>query len=67
MQNNSRRSFLKNTALLTSLPMLTSSTCSTKTTQLQQVKDGKVKVPTGAGLGIKIDQAYIDKHEVVEG
>ena len=30
------------------------------------IHDGKVKVPTGAGLGIDIDHNYIKKHQVVE-
>jgi L-alanine-DL-glutamate epimerase-like enolase superfamily enzyme len=28
-------------------------------------KDGVVEVPTGPGLGIDFDPAFIDKHEVV--
>ena len=31
------------------------------------VVDGKIKVPTGPGLGVEIDPDYIRKHEAVEG
>lgn len=31
-----------------------------------QVVNGKIKVPTGAGLGINIDPEFIKKHEVVK-
>jgi len=37
-----------------------------KTSPLSVV-DGKIKVPTGPGLGIEIDPDLIMKHEVVEG
>jgi L-alanine-DL-glutamate epimerase-like enolase superfamily enzyme len=30
-----------------------------------KVVDGKIKLPTGPGLGVDIDPAYISKHEVV--
>jgi L-alanine-DL-glutamate epimerase-like enolase superfamily enzyme len=36
-----------------------------KTTSLSVV-DGKIKVPTGAGLGVDIDPDFIEKHEVVK-
>jgi len=32
-----------------------------------QVVDGKIKVPTGPGLGITIDPEWIAKHKIVEG
>lgn len=31
------------------------------------VVDGKIKVPTGPGLGVEIDPVFIKKHEVVKG
>ena len=31
------------------------------------VADGKIKVPTGPGLGVEIDPNFIKKHEAVEG
>jgi L-alanine-DL-glutamate epimerase-like enolase superfamily enzyme len=31
------------------------------------VTDGKIKVPTGPGLGVDIDPEYIKKHEAVKG
>jgi len=31
------------------------------------VADGKIKVPTGPGLGVEIDPDFIKKHEAVEG
>jgi L-alanine-DL-glutamate epimerase-like enolase superfamily enzyme len=37
-----------------------------KTSPLKVV-DGKIKVPTGAGLGVDIDPAYVKKHQVVTG
>ena len=37
-----------------------------KTSPLSVV-DGKIKVPTGAGLGVEIDPDFIKKHEVVKG
>jgi L-alanine-DL-glutamate epimerase-like enolase superfamily enzyme len=37
-----------------------------KTSPLKVV-DGKIKVPTGPGLGIEIDPDFINKHEAVEG
>ncbi len=40
-------------------------TCATST--LRSDENGAVKVPTGPGLGIEIDPAYIAKHEVVKG
>jgi len=36
-----------------------------KTSPLKVV-DGKIKVPTGPGLGVEIDPAFIRKHEVVK-
>jgi len=36
-----------------------------KTSPLKVV-DGQIKVPTGPGLGVDIDPAYISKHEVVK-
>jgi L-alanine-DL-glutamate epimerase-like enolase superfamily enzyme len=35
------------------------------TTSPLQVMDGKIKVPTGPGLGVEIDPAYVKKHQVV--
>jgi L-alanine-DL-glutamate epimerase-like enolase superfamily enzyme len=32
-----------------------------------KVVDGKIKVPTGPGLGVEIDPAYVSKHEAVRG
>jgi L-alanine-DL-glutamate epimerase-like enolase superfamily enzyme len=29
------------------------------------VTDGKIKVPTGPGLGVEIDAGYIKKHQPV--
>jgi L-alanine-DL-glutamate epimerase-like enolase superfamily enzyme len=40
-------------------------TCATST--LRSDANGAVKVPTGAGLGIEIDPAYLARHEVVKG
>jgi len=37
-----------------------------KTSPLSVV-DGKIKVPTGPGLGVEIDPDFIKKHEAVEG
>lgn len=37
-----------------------------KTSPLSVV-DGKIKVPTGPGLGIEIDRDFINKHEAVKG
>jgi L-alanine-DL-glutamate epimerase-like enolase superfamily enzyme len=37
-----------------------------KTTSLSVV-DGKIKVPTGPGLGVDIDPDFIKMHEVVKG
>jgi L-alanine-DL-glutamate epimerase-like enolase superfamily enzyme len=37
-----------------------------KTSPLKVV-DGKIKVPTGPGLGVDIDPAYVSKHDVVRG
>jgi L-alanine-DL-glutamate epimerase-like enolase superfamily enzyme len=31
------------------------------------VVDGKIKVPTGPGLGVEIDPDFIKKHEAVKG
>lgn len=31
------------------------------------VEDGKIKVPTGPGLGVEINPGFINKHEVVRG
>jgi len=31
------------------------------------VADGKIKVPTGPGLGVEIDPDFIKKHEIVKG
>jgi len=39
--------------------------CTTST--LLSDENGTVKVPTGPGLGVEIDPAYIAKHEVVKG
>lgn len=39
-------------------------TCSTST--LRSDEDGMVKVPTGPGLGIEIDPAFIQKHTIVK-
>ncbi|MBW2421599.1 MAG: mandelate racemase/muconate lactonizing enzyme family protein, partial [Deltaproteobacteria bacterium] len=36
-----------------------------KTSPLR-VQDGKIKVPTGPGIGVDIDPDYIEKHSVVE-
>ena len=36
-----------------------------KTSNLQ-VKDGKIKVPTGPGLGVEIDPEFVAKHEVIK-
>lgn len=36
-----------------------------ETTDLK-IKEGKIKVPPGPGLGITVDQGYIDKHKVVK-
>ena len=36
-------------------------------TSLLSVVDGKIKVPTGPGLGVDIDPDFIKKHEVVKG
>jgi L-alanine-DL-glutamate epimerase-like enolase superfamily enzyme len=40
-------------------------TCTTST--LRSDDNGVIKVPTGAGLGITIDPAYIAKHTVIKG
>jgi L-alanine-DL-glutamate epimerase-like enolase superfamily enzyme len=32
-----------------------------------QSEEGKVKVPTGPGIGLTIDPGYINKHKLVEG
>jgi L-alanine-DL-glutamate epimerase-like enolase superfamily enzyme len=37
-----------------------------KTSPLKVV-DGKLKVPTGPGLGVEIDPAYVSKHQTVKG
>ena len=37
-----------------------------KTSPLEVV-DGKIKFPTGPGLGVEIDPAFIEKHEEVKG
>ncbi len=37
-----------------------------KTSPLSVV-DGKIKVPTGPGLGVEIDPDFINKHEAVKG
>jgi L-alanine-DL-glutamate epimerase-like enolase superfamily enzyme len=37
-----------------------------KTSPLKVV-DGKLKVPTGPGLGVEIDPAYVSKHQAVKG
>ncbi len=37
-----------------------------KTSPLK-VTDGKIKVPTGPGLGVEIDSDYISKHQVLKG
>jgi len=39
-------------------------TCATST--LRSSDDGVIKVPTGNGLGVEIDPAYIAKHEVMK-
>ncbi len=31
-----------------------------------KIKDGKINVPTGPGLGVKIDPGYVSKHKPVE-
>jgi L-alanine-DL-glutamate epimerase-like enolase superfamily enzyme len=36
-------------------------------TSLLSVVDGKIKVPTGPGLGVEIDPDFIKKHESVKG
>jgi len=36
-----------------------------KTSSLSVV-DGKIKVPTGPGLGVEVDQDFIKKHEPVK-
>jgi L-alanine-DL-glutamate epimerase-like enolase superfamily enzyme len=36
-------------------------------TSALKVVDGKIKVPTGPGLGVEIDPAFIKKHEAVKG
>ena len=36
-------------------------------TSALSVVDGKIKVPTGPGLGVEIDPDFINKHEVVKG
>ena len=38
-----------------------------KTSTLRSDENGVVKVPTGPGLGITIDPAYVAKHVVVKG
>jgi L-alanine-DL-glutamate epimerase-like enolase superfamily enzyme len=40
-------------------------TCPTST--LRSDDEGVIKVPTGPGLGVVIDPAYIAKHTVVKG
>jgi len=45
---------------------MTNSQCIDLVSDLK-VEDGKVKVPTRAGLEVEIDQAYMEKHEVVRG
>jgi L-alanine-DL-glutamate epimerase-like enolase superfamily enzyme len=37
-----------------------------KTSPLKVV-DGKLKVPTGPGLGVELDPAYVSKHQTVKG
>jgi L-alanine-DL-glutamate epimerase-like enolase superfamily enzyme len=37
-----------------------------KTSPLQVV-DGKIKVPTGPGLGVEFDPGYVRKHQPVTG
>ena len=37
-----------------------------KTTPFSSV-DGVIKVPTGSGVGVKIDPAYIKTHKVLKG
>jgi L-alanine-DL-glutamate epimerase-like enolase superfamily enzyme len=37
-----------------------------KTSPLKVV-EGKIKVPTGPGLGVEFDPAFVNKHEVVKG
>ena len=37
-----------------------------KTSPLKVV-DGKIKVPTGPGLGVDLDPAYVSKHQAVKG
>ena len=37
--------------------------CATSSLRLQ---DGKIKVPTGPGIGVDIDPAFIRKHRVVQ-
>jgi L-alanine-DL-glutamate epimerase-like enolase superfamily enzyme len=36
-----------------------------KTSPLKVV-DGKIRVPTGPGLGVEIDPEYVSKHKAVE-
>jgi len=36
-------------------------------TSALKVVDGKIKVPTGPGLGVDIDPAYVNKHQLVTG
>ncbi len=36
-----------------------------KTSPLKVV-DGRIKVPTGAGLGVEIDPGYISKHQTIK-
>ena len=36
-------------------------------TSALKVVDGKIKVPTGPGLGVEIDPDFIGKHEIVKG
>jgi len=31
-----------------------------------KVVDGKIKVPTGPGMGVNIDPVFIKKHEVLK-
>jgi L-alanine-DL-glutamate epimerase-like enolase superfamily enzyme len=38
--------------------------CSTSTLK---VIDGRIKVPTGPGLGVDIDPAYVHKHRSIAG
>jgi L-alanine-DL-glutamate epimerase-like enolase superfamily enzyme len=35
-----------------------------KTSPLKVV-DGRIKVPTGPGLGVEIDPAYVSKHQTI--